>query len=385
MLSVVLFSSLALAVDAGAGYGTRRVLQTSVDAAALAGAQDIAESRGATVARTTVDNYIGGNNSGRGGRTSVTFPDSSSVRVETVSEQTTFFARLFGRRTFPVKAVATARFGPAGSVENLVPIIVPYQSVAGHVGQGNQAVFVLGEDRPLDPLAITYTESGNQVTYTVTYVNTGNKSINLDMWSVVPAGATYVCGSVTGGGTHSGNTVRWLFNGVAAGDKRSATFLVRFSGNVNPRNDVWAKINGKVQTASTNTSQRGFFWLVDFDGGSRGTPDFADWIVNGYPNPVGIGNQGNGTGVKAALKAAMAERLAKDPKVILPLYDYTQGGGSQGIYHVVGFAEFVVTGFELTGNPKSVTGYFTDGTVTTGSGGDQNALDYGVRVVRLTE
>ncbi len=388
VLSVALLSSLALAVDVGAGYVARRALQTSVDAAALAAAQDVAEGKGVEAARATAAKYVA-DNGGLAGRTSVSFPGGSNVRVETAVDQTTFFARLFGRESFEVKTGATASIAPAGRVENLVPIIVPRQSVEGHIGPANQATYELGEDRPLDNPSITYTQSGSVVTYTVAYSNTCAHVADLDMSSSVPRGAEYVAGSVTGGGTVTGNTVRWAWTGVASGDRRSASFSVRFTGaGGNPANEVTVKVSGpqmtKTLTGSTTNAQRGFFWLVDFDGGNHATGEFADWIVNGYPNPVGVGDLANGTGVRAALKTAMAARLANDPKVVLPLYDYTEGGGN-GSYHVVGFAEFALTDFDLTGNPKAVKGYFTNGTVTAGSASGGSAPDYGVRVIWLSD
>ena len=76
--------------------------------------------------------------------------------------------------------------------------------------------------------------------------------------------------------------------------------------------------------------------------------------------------------------------MTADPSVVLPLYNYTEGSGHGGEYRVVGFAEFVITGFQFTGNPKQVTGYFTNGTVTPGAGGG-NPVDHGVMAIWLSE
>ncbi len=386
LLSTALASTLVLAVDLGSAYQGRRQLQTSVDAAALAGAMDIAEGRSQELARATVTEYVARNLDEPLGSVEISFPDSESLTVEAKIDRQTFFARLFGKETMRVGARATASLGLAGKVSNLMPIIVPQSSVEGHVGAANSAVFELGDDRPLESLSITYSQSGALVTYTVAYVNTSDQATDLEMWSSLPGGAEYVGGSATDPGVFDGTEVRWQWSGVGPGDSRTANFTVNFEGQVNARNDVYARAQGnQVESASTDSSQRGFFWLTDFDDQSNGTPDYSSWIVNGYPGLIAAGQVANGTGVRAALKSALDERVAKDPAVVLPLYDYTEGGGHAGAYHVVGFAEFYITGFSFNGNPKTISGYFTQGTVTTGVGEGQNLPDYGVKVIWLSD
>lgn len=135
---------------------------------------------------------------------------------------------------------------------------------------------------------------------------------------------------------------------------------------------------------TTENAQKAFFWLTDFNSQSGGTPDFYDWIVNGYPQEVAVGTLANGEGVRSSLAEALNERLKRDPTLILPVYDYTENSGSNGLYHVVGFVEFYLQGFKLNGQPKTVTGYFTEGTVAPGAGGE-GAADLGVRAVWLSQ
>jgi Flp pilus assembly protein TadG len=273
----------ALAIDAGMLYQERRQLQTAVDAAALAGAHELAEGRPGTVDSVARD-YVTKNISTPGIAVTVAYPTATQVRVSATATRDLFFARSFGSKRASLSASATAGFGPAVSTTNLVPFIVPSSDVPTHIGGSNNFSFVLGEDRP-----------------------------------------------TSGGG------------------------------------------------------QGGFFWLCDYEPHGGGTPKLADWIVNGYPGEVSIGSVANGTGVKAALKSAMAERIAKDPNVVIPVYDTTAGAGANGEYHVVGFAEFVITGFKFTGNPKTISGYFTNGrlVVSAGSSASSSAADYGVRTVWL--
>ncbi len=385
LLMTVLLSVGALVVDTGTAYKGRRDLQNAADAAALAGVMEIAEDRGTAAAESSALDYVAKNLGDALGATTVSFPQAGQVKVEIAASRDTYFARIFGVESVSVRASATAASGLAGEVSHLMPLIVPRQRVFGHVGPENAAVFELGEDRPLEALSIINEINGNQVQYTVTYVNTSNRAVDLEMWSPIPVGAEYVSGSATGGGGIDGPNVRWAYPGIAAGDSRLAAFTVSFAGPVDPTNVVYVtEDGGPVRSATTGGPQLGFFWLTDFDTGSGGTPDFADWIINGYPNPVGLGDLANGTGVRAALMSAMEARIARDPSVVLPLYSFTQGGGHQGEYVVVGFAEFIITDFSFTGNPKQVSGYFTNGTVTPGAGGG-SPVDHGVKAIWLSE
>jgi uncharacterized repeat protein (TIGR01451 family) len=385
LLAVVLFGAVALVVDTGAAYETRRSLQNGADAAALAGVMELAEGRGNQAADAVARQYVVDNLSAVD-KTDINFPTDRQVMIRVEKARPTFFARIFGVESIPVAARATASTGVASEVTNLMPLIVPQQRVGAHTGALNEGTFVVGEDRPLETFSILYDISGNRVTYTVTYINNANNPADMEVWSPVPAGATYVDGSATSGGILDGAAVRWYWPGVIAGDSRQATYVVEFGGAVDPANSAYASANGgPTQTTTTDSGpQMGFFWLSDFDASAGGTPDFADWIINGYPNPVSIGAIASGTGVKAALKTAMAQRLARDASVILPLYDYTEGGGHNGEYRVIGFAEFFITGFDFNGNPKTVTGYFTSGAVTSGFAGGP-AADYGVKAIWLSE
>lgn len=137
---------------------------------------------------------------------------------------------------------------------------------------------------------------------------------------------------------------------------------------------------------NSNSAAENFWWLVNFTGDSGvGESTYADWIIDGYPDPVALGMTGAGTGVKAALKDALEQRMASDPSVLVPLYDFTEAGGGNKNFHVVGFAEFVITGFVFTGNNKNFRGYFTTGTVVDGETSGTPQVDYGVNAVRLKE
>lgn len=369
VLVAVLLAAGALVIDVGMLYRDRRQLQTAVDAGALAAAMDISEGRETSAAESTARDYVGRQSPLPPQSILVDFPAADQVSVTAEVNRTLWLARAFGRDSSPVRATASARFGPAGAVNNLLPILVPVDAITGHVGPANPASFELGADRPKDPFSKTARVDGNTVTFDISYVNSTPKAEDITITDPVPEGSTYVSGSATAGGSLQGGSVVWAFAGVSPGDSRQMSFAARYGSNPSTRNTAYLDTSGsgRRQSASVGDSpQRGYFWLGDFDGGSGGVPQYDSWIRYGYPKAVGIGHIANGEGMKASLRDAVEYRMATNAKVLLPLYDYTEGGGSPGRYHVVGFAEFVVQGEDLTGNPKAIRGYFTDGTVAAG-------------------
>ncbi len=124
IVMVVLIGMVGFAVDVGHAYLVQRQLQSGVDAAALAGAQELPDSAAVTAAAnaygpspnrknaaTAIDNAV----------TTVTlrcvtsapgcsntFNTHNAVKVEATSDVKTFFARVIGVDSLPVHATATA-------------------------------------------------------------------------------------------------------------------------------------------------------------------------------------------------------------------------------------------------------------------------------------
>ena len=280
---VALLLVVALVVDVGQAYVKRSQLQTVVDAAALAAAQDLSQGKSESIALQSAETYANDNTDDSFDSLDITFSDdiddsddeADTVRVVAKQSESTFFARIGGIDIFQVAAEAEAKGQLANAVTGVAPMIAPEAAINDHIGPEN-----------------------------------------------------------------------------------AMQFPIQGSG----------------------------FWLVDFSDFNAGASTFAEWIVNGYPEPVTIGDAGIGTGVKASLKAALEERILADPKVVLPVYDVPPEGSGNAPVTVSGFAEFVITDFQLTGENKYFEGYFTDGTVVEGvsvAGGD--APDFGVVVLKLTD
>jgi len=281
IVMITLLMSLGLVVDIGRDYQVRRQLQTAADAAALAGAIDLAKDQSQDVALATAQSYANKNFSSGFDNLDITFPGAKTVDVTVKKAEPTFFAGILGQNSVQVAAHAVAGGQLLTTVyEGVVPIIMPFQTIDA-IGPNQESTFNL------------------------------------------------------------------------AGD--------------------------------TDGPQQGLFWLVNFSGPGAGTPDYADWIEDGYPDPVSIGDTAAGTGMKAALKSALDERLGEHPKMIVPVYDDTQDTGGSKTYNVVGFAEFVLTDFQLTGNPKTISGYFTTGRMVKGSSDGSATHDYGIVTVNLSQ
>lgn len=387
-----LIATASLAIDTGLLYQEKRQLQTSVDAAALAGAQKLAEGESIDQALMYAQQYVTNNSQVAPDTISVTFPAVDRISVEATTTRQLLFARAIGSPESSLRAEATASFGIATAVANLVPVLVPLQFVHNHIGPENTGIFDLGSNRPLDVFRKDGVQIDDTVLYTLTFVNTTSQSVGVTVTDTLPKNSIYVEGSADSNGNYDdiNKAVTWQIDSIPIGGSAQLNFsVVVASGSPSDlKNTAQAVTDGgkKFNASTTGAAQKGFFWLADLNAGSGGTPDYADWIENGYPKKVGIGNLANGEGIKAALKTALANRISYDPKVVLPVYDYTERGGSPGAYHVVGFAEFVLGSFDFNGSPKTITGYFTDGTVAAGAGGGPPpAADFGIRTIWLTD
>jgi Flp pilus assembly protein TadG len=129
----------------------------------------------------------------------------------------------------------------------------------------------------------------------------------------------------------------------------------------------------------------GAFHLINLDGVSGGgTQTLADWIQYGYDGEMSqdffseTGNKLNSGPVREALDAVIGQEL------LFPVYDVTQGSGTNLEYNVIGWAGFVITGYDVSKNQNLIFGHFTevvwDGSFPTTPGGN----NFGAWAVSLT-
>jgi Flp pilus assembly protein TadG len=119
-----LMGMAAVAIDVGSWYRAQRALQARVDAAALAGAQELPWD---TTSASTVASQYGTKNGGIAGAR-ITFTNNGSpddtIEVAADKTETTFFARTLGIGSVQVSAKAAAKASLLGSAQYVAPIVV---------------------------------------------------------------------------------------------------------------------------------------------------------------------------------------------------------------------------------------------------------------------
>jgi len=97
----------------------------------------------------------------------------------------------------------------------------------------------------------------------------------------------------------------------------------------------------------------GNFGLLNYDGGSLGTPELWDWILNGYQGEVTI-DPGVGytwisgeCGFRSSIKDAIQQRIGE--MVIVCVYDQITGQGSNAVFRIIRFLAVTLTDCKLTG------------------------------------
>ena len=119
----VLLAMAAAVLDIGSWYRADRHLQATVDAAALAGAQGLPDSK--TAAAALANQYAAKNG---GGSMTITFksqvfPDDT-ITVSGSRPAPGFFSKMLGVKSVTVHATATARAGYPTAAKWVVPIVV---------------------------------------------------------------------------------------------------------------------------------------------------------------------------------------------------------------------------------------------------------------------
>jgi Flp pilus assembly protein TadG len=121
----------ALVVDVGYWFRTHRSLQSTADAAALAGAQALPDAPGPGTASSLANDYASKNQSGLSGMTvdfSQKYVPNDTIQVKVSKPRTDFFSKIFpGLPTNPQNASATARTAGMKSALYVAPIVVNQQ------------------------------------------------------------------------------------------------------------------------------------------------------------------------------------------------------------------------------------------------------------------
>lgn len=135
----------------------------------------------------------------------------------------------------------------------------------------------------------------------------------------------------------------------------------------------------------------GSFGLINLNqhsDGNVGATELADWLLNGYPDYLGIGSYNSAPSANfnnSQFTGALDQNIGKE--LMFPVYRLLRGPGANAVYTVIGWVGFVITSYTTDGSNGTIYGsfsrYVTDGVPAEhGSGGGAEGL--GVHKVELT-
>lgn len=135
-------------------------------------------------------------------------------------------------------------------------------------------------------------------------------------------------------------------------------------------------------TTSCKGSITGNWSVLDFNGGSVSNVETQDWVLNGFPGLVSVGDVVQGTPGAPSTSLQMSTMIGKS--VFLPLYTNPRYNGSNAVYTIAGFSQVKVIAAQFSGSAsqRSLTIQFQRG-FATGSVGGSGAPDFGLSSVAI--
>lgn len=146
-----------------------------------------------------------------------------------------------------------------------------------------------------------------------------------------------------------------------------------------------------LKTKGGQTDGAGSFGFINLTGENGvGSNALGDWITNGFDQYLGLGDYTVSTGnpfSSTNIKDALQQKINEGDILLFPVYRKLTGTGDNAKYTIVGFAAFLITSMDLTGNNEKFFGHFVsvtwDGIQADKAG---NAPpNFGVKTVSLTE
>ena len=362
VLLPVFLGILALALDGGNIYATRRAAQVAADAGALAGAREICLTGDANIATDAALDYAINHN--RAVTATVTV-DAGQVTVETFIPFQTFIAHYFGQSNITAAGVAEAGCFSPGAGTGILPIA--WSCRPPDLGGSDS------EDCDLQ-----YMEPNNtcQLGVDPMYIIVDSPTVADDT----------VCQDPPNSGTPAGAVDCDI-------DDDGIDDLDVLSGG----NRSW----------------------LDLDGGGGGAGSLSDWIQNGFQDEITIHTWFAGqTGVAVSVYDTTADNRLGDI-VAIPVFDQycggypnsscpglvhpedtivDTGGSSTDYFHVISFSAFYVAcvdagshgpcpvheALNLPPNVASIEGCFVEGFLPGITGNPSGGVEGGVWTLYLT-
>lgn len=138
-LILVVLGITAFTTDIGMLKSNKRHLQNTADAAALAGARDLADGEDNTSVRASVYKYVEENKIDKNEVKTINI-DDNRVKVELEGSRGLFFARAMNYDSKLVGAMATAKAGPPGGMKGLLPIGIEIETFKNHKESGDNFI-----------------------------------------------------------------------------------------------------------------------------------------------------------------------------------------------------------------------------------------------------
>jgi hypothetical protein len=133
----------------------------------------------------------------------------------------------------------------------------------------------------------------------------------------------------------------------------------------------------------------GAFGLINLDQSdpNPGANTLADWLLNGYPGYLPLGNYESATGANfnnSQFTSALDQQIGHE--LMFPVYRLIRGPGGNAIYDIIGWVGFVITSYNTSGSDGTINGHFSryvaDGIPSEHGGGSAEGL--GVHKIELT-
>jgi Flp pilus assembly protein TadG len=360
LLLPVLIGFIALSVDTSMIAAARAQLSTSADAAALAGAQQLANEYRVRGVTDMTSQITAANNS------AIAFAAKNKVFNQPVS----LVAGSMWTNTGDIQVGYLDPINPHSSLvttQALAPTFNSVQITARRdAGRGGQVPTFFSSMMGFSGGSLNVSSTATVVNYTIS----GYKSVNglsANLLPIVLDVTTYKAmmagvGTVTGAATdqYSYDPVTKTVSNGPDGVAESVLFPVA-SGN--PGN--WGTIKVGVSNNSTSTLAAQIQYGI--------TPGQLATFPNGTialdttltpPSITFGGNPGISAGIKSALDAIIGN------PVTIPIYDLTGGNGNNAWYRVIAFAPVRVMAVNFQGNPKYVVvqpALLTDSTALRGT------------------
>jgi Putative Flp pilus-assembly TadE/G-like len=107
----------------------------------------------------------------------------------------------------------------------------------------------------------------------------------------------------------------------------------------------------------------GSFGLINLDpndNGNVGSQILADWLTNGYPNEMPLGQYQSATGANfgTSLFRAALDSVLND-EVLFPVYRLLNGPGVNARYEIIGWVGFYIRSYDIQGSTGTLTGEFS--------------------------